>query len=368
MLRSLVGSEMCIRDRSPREARRSTPDIPLVAAHPLPTTKTIAYAVLLKFQGDHVRCPISSDLFITPKCTVANPNPAAAIVESAVGEDEAWHGGGSSSGLYVGSHSYADCQSAADPMSASLSPINPSLSAPRSWKAAYESQLATFATIMQMLAGSTNNTTQQATSPSSHTTTTPSLPAKVVSSAMTSSSSSSKIDPLFAALATLLSPSILASRQAPRPHRPSPRTNGGGGGGASKIFRSTKDETEWIIDDYLAQLKGKRCGEVKLAKSVIGAMAPGTDIHSVYSASLLLRYLRTLLVRHEMMKTQAQRAALFQICLLYTSDAADEEDSVDLGGRRIIKKKKNSIEQKLELVQIDVITRQGEADRKTERL
>eukprot|EP00658_Telonema_sp_P-2_P077381 TRINITY_DN6988_c0_g1_i4.p1 TRINITY_DN6988_c0_g1~~TRINITY_DN6988_c0_g1_i4.p1 ORF type:complete len:160 (+),score=29.39 TRINITY_DN6988_c0_g1_i4:802-1281(+) len=27
-------------------------------------------------------------------------------------------------------------------------------------------------------------------------------------------------------------------------------------------------------------------------------------------------------------------------CLLYTSDAADEEDSVDLGGRRIIKKKK----------------------------
>ena len=26
-------------------------------------------------------------------------------------------------------------------------------------------------------------------------------------------------------------------------------------------------------------------------------------------------------------------------CLLYTSDAADEEDSVDLGGRRTIKKK-----------------------------
>ena len=28
-----------------------------------------------------------------------------------------------------------------------------------------------------------------------------------------------------------------------------------------------------------------------------------------------------------------------RVCLLYTSDAADEEDSVDLGGRRIIKKK-----------------------------
>ena len=29
------------------------------------------------------------------------------------------------------------------------------------------------------------------------------------------------------------------------------------------------------------------------------------------------------------------------ICLLYTSDAADERSSVDLGGRRIIKKKKD---------------------------
>ena len=32
---------------------------------------------------------------------------------------------------------------------------------------------------------------------------------------------------------------------------------------------------------------------------------------------------------------------LYEICLLYTSDAADERSSVDLGGRRIIKKKKN---------------------------
>ena len=31
---------------------------------------------------------------------------------------------------------------------------------------------------------------------------------------------------------------------------------------------------------------------------------------------------------------------LCTICLLYTSDAADERSSVDLGGRRIIKKKK----------------------------
>ena len=32
--------------------------------------------------------------------------------------------------------------------------------------------------------------------------------------------------------------------------------------------------------------------------------------------------------------------AFYEDCLLYTSDAADERSSVDLGGRRIIKKKK----------------------------
>mgnify|MGYP003377757392 CR=1 FL=1 len=39
---------------------------------------------------------------------------------------------------------------------------------------------------------------------------------------------------------------------------------------------------------------------------------------------------------------------LFQelICLLYTSDAADERSSVDLGGRRIIKKKNTKKENK----------------------
>ena len=34
-----------------------------------------------------------------------------------------------------------------------------------------------------------------------------------------------------------------------------------------------------------------------------------------------------------------QGYAKAQACLLYTSDAADERSSVDLGGRRIIKKK-----------------------------
>eukprot|EP00658_Telonema_sp_P-2_P047790 TRINITY_DN36383_c0_g1_i3.p1 TRINITY_DN36383_c0_g1~~TRINITY_DN36383_c0_g1_i3.p1 ORF type:complete len:150 (+),score=15.91 TRINITY_DN36383_c0_g1_i3:641-1090(+) len=48
---------------------------------------------------------------------------------------------------------------------------------------------------------------------------------------------------------------------------------------------------------------------------------------------------------HLMSRKLTPVTAMFQYgtpysCLLYTSDAADEEDSVDLGGRRIIKKKK----------------------------
>ena len=36
----------------------------------------------------------------------------------------------------------------------------------------------------------------------------------------------------------------------------------------------------------------------------------------------------------------ATLARAYEACLLYTSDAADERSSVDLGGRRIIKKKR----------------------------
>ena len=44
----------------------------------------------------------------------------------------------------------------------------------------------------------------------------------------------------------------------------------------------------------------------------------------------------------ELEARRAQRLllVLLDVCLLYTSDAADERSSVDLGGRRIIKKKK----------------------------
>ena len=53
--------------------------------------------------------------------------------------------------------------------------------------------------------------------------------------------------------------------------------------------------------------------------------------------------------------------SVYYPCLLYTSDAADEEDSVDLGGRRIIKKKKKKIKKK------EKTTKQKEAEKREQK-
>ena len=47
---------------------------------------------------------------------------------------------------------------------------------------------------------------------------------------------------------------------------------------------------------------------------------------------------------------------VFELCLLYTSDAADERSSVDLGGRRIIQKKTYANKTKHRNIQLNVNT------------
>ena len=51
------------------------------------------------------------------------------------------------------------------------------------------------------------------------------------------------------------------------------------------------------------------------------------------------RFMNGLMDRIVRKKVKKRFGGSLRACLLYTSDAADEEDSVDLGGRRIIKKK-----------------------------
>ena len=45
-------------------------------------------------------------------------------------------------------------------------------------------------------------------------------------------------------------------------------------------------------------------------------------------------------IRQPGVDKEREKMTVIKTCLLYTSDAADERSSVDLGGRRIIKKKK----------------------------
>eukprot|EP00658_Telonema_sp_P-2_P067307 TRINITY_DN5622_c0_g1_i2.p1 TRINITY_DN5622_c0_g1~~TRINITY_DN5622_c0_g1_i2.p1 ORF type:complete len:589 (-),score=142.27 TRINITY_DN5622_c0_g1_i2:57-1823(-) len=66
------------------------------------------------------------------------------------------------------------------------------------------------------------------------------------------------------------------------------------------------------------------------------------EVQLVHQGQLVVRGVEyeVLVLTNRLFLTQA----LPETCLLYTSDAADEEDSVDLGGRRIIKKKKKNKE------------------------
>ena len=60
-------------------------------------------------------------------------------------------------------------------------------------------------------------------------------------------------------------------------------------------------------------------------------------------------------ITHCRIITDAESAGPFRRCLLYTSDAADERSSVDLGGRRIIKKKNTDIAIASEVIEMNVM-------------
>eukprot|EP00825_Cyclidium_porcatum_P051430 TRINITY_DN9458_c0_g1_i2.p1 TRINITY_DN9458_c0_g1~~TRINITY_DN9458_c0_g1_i2.p1 ORF type:complete len:116 (+),score=24.81 TRINITY_DN9458_c0_g1_i2:143-490(+) len=48
-----------------------------------------------------------------------------------------------------------------------------------------------------------------------------------------------------------------------------------------------------------------------------------------------------------------------QVCLLYTSDAADDMQCVDLGGRRIIKKKKKKVQRPTHITKLFSISKKN---------
>src|SRR5678816_3853188 len=86
-----------------------------------------------------------------------------------------------------------------------------------------------------------------------------------------------------------------------------------------------------------SSLVARRAGKYEATAAIsakIAGIAKNVAVSSgVISNSRLLRYP----VRLAATATPSTRPMAVRICLLYTSDAADERSSVDLGGRRIIK-------------------------------
>src|SRR5450756_3193557 len=86
------------------------------------------------------------------------------------------------------------------------------------------------------------------------------------------------------------------------------------------------------LDSLLA---AKRCRERDLVMAMIAARL----LHPC-SKLATTREWHTTTLAEELSVADATEDDLYQACLLYTSDAADDLLCVDLGGRRIIKKKK----------------------------
>ena len=102
--------------------------------------------------------------------------------------------------------------------------------------------------------------------------------------------------------------------------------------------RSTLDRSSAASDVY------KRQSLRPSATRYFYADAPPTSSTRASRTALHLRGTRERSSEHTGGGTTGTRAP--NGCLLYTSDAADERSSVDLGGRRIIKKKNEEIYKK----------------------
>eukprot|EP00658_Telonema_sp_P-2_P005784 TRINITY_DN12184_c0_g1_i7.p2 TRINITY_DN12184_c0_g1~~TRINITY_DN12184_c0_g1_i7.p2 ORF type:complete len:229 (+),score=76.25 TRINITY_DN12184_c0_g1_i7:221-907(+) len=98
-------------------------------------------------------------------------------------------------------------------------------------------------------------------------------------------------------------------------------------------FRLRVDAGEFNDSEIVVLLGENGCGKTTLIRMLAGFEKPDNEAT-----------VPQLAVSYKPQKIdprfQGTVKDLLQTCLLYTSDAADEEDSVDLGGRRIIKKKK----------------------------
>eukprot|EP00825_Cyclidium_porcatum_P049454 TRINITY_DN8550_c0_g1_i1.p1 TRINITY_DN8550_c0_g1~~TRINITY_DN8550_c0_g1_i1.p1 ORF type:complete len:220 (-),score=39.37 TRINITY_DN8550_c0_g1_i1:55-714(-) len=129
----------------------------------------------------------------------------------------------------------------------------------------------------------------------------------------------------------------------------------------NKLKVSSKKETIREIDEFNGGLTGKNITRIMLDIPKLIAGHKGQqklssfnrgEIHQIFTLYKTLHQVTSQRYKHgeydinDGVDFHVYQNGLYQICLLYTSDAADDMQCVDLGGRRIIKKKKKTKQNK----------------------
>eukprot|EP00825_Cyclidium_porcatum_P049455 TRINITY_DN8550_c0_g1_i4.p1 TRINITY_DN8550_c0_g1~~TRINITY_DN8550_c0_g1_i4.p1 ORF type:complete len:234 (-),score=43.11 TRINITY_DN8550_c0_g1_i4:55-756(-) len=143
----------------------------------------------------------------------------------------------------------------------------------------------------------------------------------------------------------------------------------------NKLKVSSKKETIREIDEFNGGLTGKNITRIMLDIPKLIAGHKGQqklssfnrgEIHQIFTLYKTLHQVTSQRYKHGeydindgvdfhvyqnglyqiYMQSQELQKRIFNTCLLYTSDAADDMQCVDLGGRRIIKKKKKTKQNK----------------------
>ena len=116
------------------------------------------------------------------------------------------------------------------------------------------------------------------------------------------------------------------------------------------IIELNKIKSKWIVLFFYPEDNTPTCTKeacnlrdhfkiIKDCGAIIFGISPDTEAkHQKFISKFSLPYDLIADVNHEISSAYG--------CLLYTSDAADERSSVDLGGRRIIKTKKQQTKKK----------------------
>ena len=114
----------------------------------------------------------------------------------------------------------------------------------------------------------------------------------------------------------------------------------GGGGGGIFFFQAEDGIRDLVRSRGLGDVYKRQIYYNDYDDLQVSQIRPGIVFTDILNAGTAVTKGAEIEITGQVTDRLSTRLFYSYICLLYTSDAADERSSVDLGGRRIIKKKK----------------------------